>query len=70
MGEKLYVIKDGENLYWKKTYPFWVANINNVTPLSQEEAQDKADELERTTDKILEVLPLTEELTRYRLRYY
>jgi hypothetical protein len=68
--EKLFVIKDSDNFYWKKDYPFWVHNINNVSPLPEEDAQIKAEELELSSDKIIRVLPLSSELEWYRNKYY
>lgn len=68
--EKKFVIKSSEGKYWKEQFPYWEPNINNVTPLTFEVAQDKLEELEMEVDFRLSIEPLDEEYKKYRNKYY
>lgn len=68
--EKKFVIKTTEGQYWKEQFPNWVSNINNVTPLTFEVAQDKLEDLELEVDFRLRIEPLEQEYKNYRDKYY
>lgn len=68
--EKKFVIKSSEGKDWKEHFPTWVPNINNVTPLTVEVAQDKLEELELDVDFKLSIEPLEQEYKKYRDKNY